>query len=82
VQGALGLNTRPCAKRRKVHHENTTTPFWTIRQMANAYGFPPDLNAEKQVSLSSNWAVDSTKKTYNSFSQAWEHPRLWFVGFL
>jgi kumamolisin len=48
VQSALGLNTRPCAKRRKVHHENTITPYWTVREMANAYGFPADLRAERQ----------------------------------
>lgn len=48
VQSALGLNTRPCAKRRKVHHENTVKPYWTVREMANAYGFPADFKAEGQ----------------------------------
>ncbi len=39
VQAVLGLNTRPCARRETVHHNNTTAPFWTAPQMAEAYGF-------------------------------------------
>jgi kumamolisin len=48
VQTVLGLNTRPCAQRRSVHHQNTISPFWTVREMANAYGFPSKFNAEGQ----------------------------------
>jgi kumamolisin len=48
VRTVLGLNTRPCAQRRRIHHQNTITPFWTIREMAYAYGFPAQFNAENQ----------------------------------
>lgn len=48
VQAVIGLNTRPCARRRTVHHNNTVTPFWTVRQMAEAYGFTPELSATGQ----------------------------------
>jgi kumamolisin len=48
VQSVLGLNTRPCARRRRVHHQNTISPFWTVREMANAYGFPIKFSAEGQ----------------------------------
>ena len=48
VESVLGLNTRPCAMRRRVHHENTISPFWTVREMANAYGFPAGFKAEGQ----------------------------------
>jgi kumamolisin len=48
VQSVLGLNTRPCAKRRRVHHQNTLKPYWTVREMAKAYGFPTALAATGQ----------------------------------
>jgi len=48
VQTVLGLNTRPCAQRRRIHHQNTLTPFWTVREMASAYGFPAQFRAENQ----------------------------------
>lgn len=48
VQSVLGLNTRPCAQRQRVHHRNTVEPFWTVREMAAAYGFPTNLTAAKQ----------------------------------
>jgi kumamolisin len=48
VQSVLGLNTRPCAQRRQVHHRGTLAPYWTAREMAAAYGFPADLVAEGQ----------------------------------
>jgi kumamolisin len=48
VQTVLGLNTRPCAKRQRVHHQDTIKPFWTVRELAHAYGFPTNLSATKQ----------------------------------
>jgi kumamolisin len=48
VQSVLGLNTRPCAKRRRVHHANTVKPFWTVPEMAREYDFPDNSSAEKQ----------------------------------
>jgi kumamolisin len=48
VLSVLGLNTRPCAKRGRVHHQNTTKPFWTILEMARAYVFPANLGAANQ----------------------------------
>jgi kumamolisin len=48
VQSVLGLNSRPCATRRRVHHQNTVSPFWTVRELAHAYGFPADRSAANQ----------------------------------
>jgi kumamolisin len=48
VRAVLGLNTRPCARRRTVHHENTIAPFWSVREMADAYGFPAGIDATGQ----------------------------------
>jgi len=48
VQGVLGLNTRPCAQRRRVHHKETISPYWTVREMASAYGFPAQMTADNQ----------------------------------
>jgi len=48
VLTVLGLNTRPCAQRRRVHHQNTVKPFWTVREMADAYGFPAKHHAAAQ----------------------------------
>ncbi len=48
VRAVLGLNTRPCARRARVHHSNTITPFWNVPQMAEAYGFPAERSAAGQ----------------------------------
>jgi len=48
VRAVLGLNTRPCAARSRVHHSNTITPFWNVPQMAAAYGFPVERSAAGQ----------------------------------
>jgi kumamolisin len=48
VVTVLGLNTRPCAQRRRVHHQDATKPFWTVREMAEAYGFPANHSAATQ----------------------------------
>jgi kumamolisin len=48
VQAVMGLNTRPCARRRTVHHNNTTAPYWTAPQMAEAYGFSATRSAAGQ----------------------------------
>ncbi|HVJ05341.1 MAG TPA: S53 family peptidase [Candidatus Saccharimonadales bacterium] len=49
VCNVLGLNTRPCARRPAVHHPNTVKPFWTVRELADAYGFPQNLTAQGQT---------------------------------
>jgi kumamolisin len=48
VRAVLGLNTRPCARRARVHHSKTITPFWNVPQMAEAYGFPAERSAAGQ----------------------------------
>jgi kumamolisin len=48
VQTVLGLNTRPVAKRRRVHHQDTSKPFWTVLELARAYGFPARCTAQNQ----------------------------------
>jgi kumamolisin len=49
VETVLGLSTRPCARRSRVHHTSTTKPFWTVLQMARAYGFPREFGATGQT---------------------------------
>jgi kumamolisin len=49
VKSVLGLSTRPCARRRRIGHPDTVKPFWTVQQMARAYGFPVKLNAAGQT---------------------------------
>jgi len=48
VCAVIGLNTRPCARRQTVHHKNTVTPFWSVPQMAEAYGFAATRSAAGQ----------------------------------
>lgn len=47
VRAVIGLNTRPCARRKPVHH-GSITPFWSVPKMAEAYGFPAESGAAGQ----------------------------------
>ncbi len=49
VCNVLGLNTRPCARRPAIHHKESNKPFWTVRELADAYSFPANLDAHKQT---------------------------------
>ncbi len=51
VKSVLGLQTRPCAQRKRVHHENATEPYWTARELAAAYGFPELSAAGQRIAL-------------------------------
>lgn len=48
VRAVIGLNTKPCGRRRTVHHRNTITPFWSVQQMAEAYSFSSTRSAAGQ----------------------------------
>jgi kumamolisin len=48
VQAVVGLSTRPFAKRVAVHHKGAHLPFWTVQQMAEAYGFAPQRSAKSR----------------------------------
>jgi kumamolisin len=70
VQTVLGLNTRPCATRRRVHHENTTKPFWTVQELAHAYGFPANRSAAKQsiglIELGGGYHTEDLRKFFSA----------------
>jgi len=71
VRGVLGLNTRPCAKRSMVHHD-TVKPFWTVREMAKAYGFPANISAAGQsialIELGGGYHDEDLQKFFASLS--------------
>jgi kumamolisin len=48
VQAVLGLHTRPTSLRPHIRHQNTTQPFWTVRELAAAYGFPANSSGQGQ----------------------------------
>jgi kumamolisin len=70
VRSVLGLNTRPCAMRRRVHHQNTIRPFWTVRELAHAYGFPSDRSAANQsiglIELGGGYYPEDLQKFFSS----------------
>jgi len=70
VQTVLGLNTRPCALRPRIHHQNTITPFWTVPEMASAYGFPAQFNAKNQsiglIELGGGYHEEDLTKFFSS----------------
>ena len=49
VVGVFGLRARPLSSRVRVHHANTTNPFWTAAELANAYGFPEEADGMGQT---------------------------------
>jgi kumamolisin len=49
VVGVFGLRARPLRPRVRVHHANTTNPFWTVAELADAYGFPGEANGTGQT---------------------------------
>jgi kumamolisin len=69
VQAVMGLNTRPCARRRAVHHNNTTTPYWTAPQMAEAYGFSSARSAAGQsialIELGGGYHEEDLRQFFN-----------------
>ncbi len=72
VCSVLGLNTRPCARRPAVHHENTIKPFWTVRELADAYGFPQNLTAQGQtialIELGGGYHEDDLRQFFHSIN--------------
>ena len=49
VVGIFGLRGRPIRSRPRVHHANSTEPFWTARDLARAYHFPQEADGTGQV---------------------------------
>ena len=49
IVGIFGLRGRPMRSRPRVHHANSTEPFWTARDLARAYHFPEEVNGAGQV---------------------------------
>ncbi len=82
VQAVLGLNTRPCAKRPRVHVPNTIKPFWTVPEMARAYGFPATFSAAKQriglIELGGGYREQDLQKFFSSLHRPM--PAIQFVS--
>jgi kumamolisin len=74
VQSVLGLNTRPCATRRRVHHQDTIKPFWAAHELADAYGFPKNISAKKQsiglIELGGGYHVEDLQKFFSGLGIA------------
>ena len=70
VQAVLGLNTRPCAKRSRVQVPKTIKPFWTVPEMARAYGFPATFSGAKQriglIELGGGYHEQDLQKFFSS----------------
>ncbi len=49
VAGVLGLRARPLSSRVRVHHADTTNPFWTVQELATAYAFPEEADGSGQT---------------------------------
>jgi kumamolisin len=84
VESVLGLSTRHCARRCRVHHSNTLQPFWTVPQMARAYGFPRSLHAQGQsialVELGGGFHKDDLRKYFARLRRPMPRIRVVSVG--
>jgi len=73
VHAVLGLNTRPCAKRPKPHRQHAVEPFWTVPEMARAYGFPDTLGGAKQrialIELGGGYYKQDLQKFFSSLQR-------------
>ena len=49
IAGVFGLRARPLRSRVRVHHANTSTPFWTALELASAYAFPEEADGSGQT---------------------------------
>jgi kumamolisin len=82
VRAVLGLNTRPCAKRPRVHYPNPIKPFWTVPEMARAYGFPATFSAAKQriglIELGGGYHEQDLQKFFTSLHRPM--PAIHFVS--
>ena len=84
VESVLGLSTRHCARRSQVHHFNTLQPYWTVPQMARAYGFPRSLHAQGQsialVELGGGFHKDDLRKFFARLHRPMPRIRVVSVG--
>lgn len=84
VESVLGLSTRHCARRSQVHHSNTLQPYWTVPQMARAYGFPRALHARGQsialVELGGGFHKEDLRKFFARLRRPMPRIRVVSVG--
>ncbi len=73
VRGVLGLNTRPCSRRPLVHHGASGEPFWTLPQMAAAYGFSEAMRADGErialIELGGGYHASDLKQFFSALGR-------------